>query len=73
MFQYKMKKKRKKTLQELVETQNIICELLLAKPDSWLNEQVAGRQYRNGYMVNGVIQHDIYHLGQINMVYSQLK
>ncbi|WP_106791443.1 DinB family protein [Aquimarina sp. Aq78] len=66
-------KEKKKTLEELIETQNIICELLLAKPDSWLNEQVAGRRYRNEYMINGVIQHDIYHLGQINIVYSQLK
>ncbi|PKV49636.1 putative damage-inducible protein DinB [Aquimarina sp. MAR_2010_214] len=66
-------KEKKKILEELIETQNIICELLLAKPNSWLNEQVAGRQYRNEYMISGVIQHDIYHLGQINMVYSQLK
>ncbi|WP_103072449.1 DinB family protein [Aquimarina sediminis] len=60
-------------LKELIETQNEICEVLGAKSDSWMNKEVTGKQYKNKYMIRGVIQHDVYHLGQINMIYSQLK
>ncbi|WP_062056205.1 DinB family protein [Aquimarina longa] len=66
-------KEKEKVINELVETQNVICALLAEKPDSWLQEQVSGASYINEYMIQGVLQHDVYHLGQINMIHSRLK
>jgi len=54
-------------------TQMEILELLDTKSDSWLYEFVLGKDYTNEYMISGAIQHDIYHLGQINLIYSQLQ
>ncbi|TSE09935.1 MULTISPECIES: DinB family protein [Aquimarina] len=59
-------------LNELIKTQELICELLTTKPDSWMYENSLGNAYKNDYMIRGMIQHDIYHLGQINSIYSQL-
>ncbi|WP_108866461.1 DinB family protein [Aquimarina aquimarini] len=61
------------TINELGKTQNMISKLLLEIPESKMNEKVAGGEYTNKYMIRGVLQHDVYHLGQINMIYSQLK
>lgn len=66
-------KQKKEVIKELVGTQNVICELLKKKTEEWRHEEVAGKVYKNEYMIRGILQHDIYHLGQINMTYSQLK
>ena len=44
--------------------ENIIA-VLLTKEDSFLDESVAERKYNVRYLLNGLIQHHIYHLGQI--------
>ncbi|MCK8522279.1 DinB family protein [Aquimarina sp. D1M17] len=62
-----------KILKELKSTHESLCELLEAKPDSWVNEFTMGKDYSNAYMIRGAVQHDIYHLGQVNMLYSQIK
>ena len=64
---------KQEILEELIKTQGSICRLLTKKPDAWMYEQAIGSTYKNEYMVRGVIQHDIYHLGQIHAVYGQLK
>lgn len=33
--------------------------------DSLLNKRVAGREYNFQYLIQGILQHNIYHLGQI--------
>lgn len=59
---------------ELVATQFGIYEILNAKPDdSYLEQKVSGRDYNFEYLLNGISQHDIYHLGQIGLIESQLK
>ncbi len=35
------------------------------KADAFLNDQVPGRSYNFRFLLNGLIQHNIYHLGQI--------
>ncbi len=60
-------------IDELTQTQDILLELLETRSDSWMSEFVLGKDYTNEYMIRGLVQHDIYHLGQINMIYSQLK
>ncbi len=64
---------KKVIIKELNKTQELILEELDQKSDSWLNEFVLGKDYSNQYMINGLVQHDIYHLGQINMLYNMLK
>ncbi|KAA1244825.1 DinB family protein [Aquimarina sp. RZ0] len=64
---------KEEILKELTRTQNLLIELLMTKPDSWMNELVDGKDYKNSYMVLGSIQHDIYHTGQINLIYSRLQ
>jgi len=59
---------------KLVSAQSRIYEVLIAKKDdTFLSEKVSGKNYNFGYMLNGIIQHDIYHLGQIGLIESQLK
>lgn len=59
---------------ELVALQFGIYEVLNAKTDdSFLKEKVGGRDYDFEYLLNGISQHDIYHLGQIGLIESQLK
>ena len=64
---------KKNTIEELKKTQYSMIQLLTTKQDTWMCHFVDGKDYKNEYMVIGVIQHDIYHLGQINFLYNQLK
>jgi len=64
---------KKEVIDELRGTQDAIKQLLMTKPDTWMYEFVDGKDYKNEYMIMGGIQHDIYHLGQINFVFTQLK
>ena len=45
-----------------------IIELLQTKNDAFLDETVDYRKYNFRYLLNGLIQHNIYHLGQIAYV-----
>jgi uncharacterized damage-inducible protein DinB len=45
-----------------------IPELLRDKDDSFLKEKVDHRDYNFRFLLNGLIQHDIYHLAQIAYV-----
>lgn len=59
---------------DLVAAQCKIYELLNAvEDDSFLSEKVKGKGYDFAYLLRGVIQHDIYHIGQIGLIESQLK
>lgn len=42
-----------------------ISNILSEKQDDFLNEMVPGRQFNFRFMLNGLIQHNIYHLGQV--------
>jgi len=59
---------------KLVSTQSEIYELLNEKEnDSFLEEKVPGKDYNFGFLLKGLVQHDIYHIGQIGLIESQLK
>ncbi len=60
-------------LDEFAQTHEQLCELLAAKPDAWMTELVAGGTYTNEFMIRGVLSHDLYHLGQINLLHQQSK
>ncbi|HEX4957680.1 MAG TPA: DinB family protein [Lacibacter sp.] len=52
-------------LEELEQTHKELVSLLHTKDDSLLNQKLPNRDYNYRFLLNGVIQHNIYHLGQI--------
>lgn len=57
-----------KGLELLREYHDEIIEILQHKDDSFLDQKVDFRDYNFRFLLNGLIQHDIYHLGQIAYV-----
>lgn len=55
----------KSLLKALDDNQQQILAELEKADDAFLNRKVAKRKYSYRVLVNGIIQHDIYHLGQI--------
>ncbi len=49
----------------LIATHQQMIALLQSKDDGFLNETVDYRQYNFRFLLNGLIQHNIYHLGQV--------
>lgn len=62
----------KKGLEQLKSTHKKITELLSQKDDSFLGDIVPLRRFNFRYMLNGLIQHNIYHLGQVAYVKKML-
>ena len=63
----------KKGIEQLKETHNKIIELLKQKPDdSFLSDIVPIRKFNFRFMLNGLVQHNIYHLGQVAYVKKML-
>lgn len=60
-------------LKKLDETQENLIQILLQQDDAILDKNVPGRNYNYRKLVNGIIQHDIYHLGQIAYINKLLK
>ncbi|MCM4155151.1 DinB family protein [Gramella sp. AN32] len=58
---------------KLVSCQCGIYEQLREKGDDFLDKKVPRRKYNFDYLLYGLIQHDIYHLGQIGLIQSQIK
>ena len=52
-------------LEQFKTAHDRILELLNGKEDSFLSEMVDYREYNFRFLLNGLIQHDIYHLAQI--------
>ncbi|OEK06036.1 hypothetical protein A8C32_18545 [Flavivirga aquatica] len=68
------KKEWDELLNKLTSTQNkLIKTLKTQNNDKLLKNMVSGRTYNFEYLIEGIIQHDIYHLGQIGLLYAQLK
>ena len=62
----------KKGMDELKEIHQQIVSILETKNDEFLDEIVKGRKFNYRFMLNGLIQHNIYHLGQIAYVKKML-
>ena len=60
-------------LAKLETTQTALLSLLQQQEDSLLEQNVSERQYNYRKLLNGIIQHDIYHLGQIAYVVKLLR
>lgn len=56
-------------LKELLEiTQNNLVRAIKQLDREMLTEAIPGRKYSYQYLLFGIVQHDIYHLGQINII-----
>lgn len=62
----------KKGLKEFNAVYNKIITRLKTKEDAFLEEQVDYRSYNFQFLLNGLIEHTIYHLGQIAYVHKLL-
>lgn len=63
----------KKGIAQLKETHSRIMELLGKKSDdNFLGDIVPGRQFNFRFMLHGLIQHNIYHLGQVAYIKKML-
>lgn len=60
-------------LQKLQQSQDELLRLLSQKEDALLEQNVSGRTYTYRKLVSGIVQHDIYHLGQIAFITKALK
>jgi uncharacterized damage-inducible protein DinB len=55
---------------EFVATQQKLLDVLAGKTDEDLQQKVSNRVYDMHYLVNGIYEHNIYHLGQIGYIQS---
>ena len=56
------------TSKELEASHQQLAEAVSKLDDSQLHEPAAGKDYSNYFMIHGVIQHDLYHAGQIALL-----
>jgi uncharacterized damage-inducible protein DinB len=55
-------------LTQLKESQQKLLDALAKTPAEKLNEKVPGREFKFFVMLHGIIHHDIYHIGQIQLL-----
>jgi uncharacterized damage-inducible protein DinB len=60
-------------LGEFKETQVTLLRILSEHTDELLERKVPGENFSFRFLLDGIIQHDIYHLGQIALLNSQYK
>lgn len=60
-------------LQKLQQSQEELLRLLSQKEDALLEQNVSDRTYNYRKLISGIIQHDIYHLGQIAFITKALR
>jgi uncharacterized damage-inducible protein DinB len=63
----------KQGLDKLNETQKVLINILKGQTDDVLENNVEERTYNFRNLLNGIVQHDIYHLGQIAYLVKFLK
>lgn len=59
-------------VRRFVEIQQELLEGLSEFPSSMLDDNLSGREYSWAFMLQGIIDHDAYHLGQINLLLKQV-
>ena len=57
-----------KLKQAFAQSHETLIELLKQKEDSWLSSKLEGKAFSYNFLLKGIIQHDIYHIGQVNML-----
>ena len=55
----------RKTLVRLRRTHNALVKTVTALPETRLRDRVPGKRYDFYHMLHGIVQHELYHAGQI--------
>ncbi|MGA8272099.1 MAG: DinB family protein [Candidatus Sulfotelmatobacter sp.] len=55
----------RKAVDQVKRTHNTLMKTVAALPDSRLRDRVPGKKYDFYFMLHGVVQHELYHAGQI--------
>lgn len=63
----------KTVLDELISTQKKLLNLTMGLSTDDLDKTVLGKPYTFRYLMEGIIQHDVYHLGQIGLTLSLIQ
>lgn len=63
----------KRTLEHLVECRTLLRKVVAGLADDQLSERVPDEEYTNYFMLHGLIQHDLYHAGQIAILKKALR
>lgn len=61
-----------KLMAQLQDSQKSLVELLRDKTDDFLLQNIPNRKYSYIDLIEGIIQHDVYHTGQIGLIGKQL-
>ncbi len=72
IIDYNKKELWKDALSEFDNTHKMLITELHKFDNDKIDEKVHSRNYSYKYLLNGLIQHDIYHLGQISLISSTL-
>ena len=56
--------------EEFEQSHKSLVELLKQKEDNWLSTKMPGKVFSYNIMLKGIIQHDLYHIGQVNLLKS---
>lgn len=59
--------------QEFYDSAEGLCDLLLERDDAFLQIRPKGGERSYDFILNGLIDHDIYHLGQVGMVLKLIR
>lgn len=60
-------------LDHLKSNQKLLLDLARQNDDSLLERKVAGKSYTYRYLLQGILDHDLYHLGQIAYIHKMLQ
>jgi uncharacterized damage-inducible protein DinB len=63
----------RRTLKQLRNTHAALVKTVAALPDSRLRGRVPGKKYDFHFMLHGVMQHELYHAGQIAILRKALR
>ena len=64
----------RKLIQTFQQCQEELISLIESREgDAWLDEIVPGSKYNMGYLLQGIIHHDVYHAGQIALLHASVK
>lgn len=61
-----------KLVRQFLSSQDELMDALSEFPASMLEDQVPGRGYSWAFMIQGLIDHDVYHMAQINLLRKQI-
>jgi uncharacterized damage-inducible protein DinB len=63
----------KRSLEHLAECRRSLREVVASLADDQLGERVPDEEYTSYFMLHGLIQHDLYHAGQIAILKKALR